>query len=409
MTDAPGTKRLIEVGIDGTSWPNLRGFGRFTREIVKALAARESVFRYSLVVDDQLDASVPDSVRILRVRTGRTLADASVRSGSRSLADLWALSRAIARARFDLFFFPAVWTFVPMLTSTPCVVAFHDTIAERYPELVFPTRYNRWLWRLKVRLACLQAHRVMTVSDASKRDLESILGIREDRIDVVSEAPARPFLPSADRSSDVATRARYGIPDRAPLLLTVGGLSPHKNVLGLLRSFELVLDAHPDAHLAIVGDTSGRGFHDNLPELEDFVRARARLACRIHFTGYVRDEDLAALYHGASALLCASLWEGFGLPAIEAMACGLPVLASRRGSLPEVIGEAGLFFDPDSTEEIASAIARLLGNDELRRRLGECALKRAARFTWDRGASLVEESFLRCLRDRPTGLRCAPS
>jgi glycosyltransferase involved in cell wall biosynthesis len=248
----------------------------------------------------------------------------------------------------------------------------------------------------------------MTVSAASKRDLESIFRIPEERIDVVSEAASQPFSRLSAPSRAQSARACHGISEGVPLFLTVGGLSPHKNVLALLRSFEVLLGEHPEVELAIVGDTSGEGFYDNVAELRSFVGERPRLRRQVRFTGYLPDDDLVALYNDATALVFPSLWEGFGLPAIEAMACGLPVLASDRGSLPEVIGTAGLFFDPNSREEMTAAMNRLLCDGSLHSDLSRRALERTAEFTWDRGAQLVEESFRRCLRIGPEP-QCAPS
>ncbi len=399
--------RPIEVGIDGTTWGNERGFGRFTREIVKALAARRGEFRYTLLVDQEPRACVPNAVRVLRVATRKTVTESAVGSGSRLLSDLWALSRAAAGANFGLFFFPAVYSYFPLLSRVPCAVAFHDTVAERYPDLVFPTRRNRWFWRAKIALASRQARRVITVSHASAKDLEDILGIARNRIDVVSEAADSRFMRLSDSSAADATRTRYGIRDRVPFLIYVGGLNPHKNLLSLLRCFPRVLEACPDTHLVIVGDTSGRDFYNEAAELQRCVRSTSVLQPRVHFTGFVSDEDLVALYNGATALVLPSLWEGFGLPAIEAMACGLPVLASRRGSLPETVGEAGLFFDPESTEEMVAVIIRLLVDSGLQKELSQRSLERAASYSWDRAAGLVEDSFRRCLggRSRP----CVPS
>ena len=185
----------------------------------------------------------------------------------------------------------------------------------------------------------------------------------------------------------------------APLFVYVGGMNAHKNVLGLLRAMPEVVAAQPGTHLAIVGDTSGKGFWDDVPALREFVRTHPPLDRHVHFTGYVADPDLVELLSGAAALVFPSLWEGFGLPAVEAMACGVPILASRRGSLPEVIGQAGLFFEPDSPSSISECLLQFLQRPELHPRLRDIALQRARIFTWDRAAELAEGSFQRCRAD----------
>jgi alpha-1,3-rhamnosyl/mannosyltransferase len=385
------------VGIDATTWGNNRGFGRFTRELVRALAERDSGFEYTLVVDFPDAADLPSNARVVTVPTRRTTVASAAGAGARSVGDMLLMARAVAREHFDLFFFPAVYSYFPLVASVPMVVAFHDTIAERYPRLMFPTRRNELLWRAKCALAKRQARRVMTVSQASAQDIEHFHGVRADRIDLVTEAADPVFGPPGDSQAPRSIRARYGLGTEGPLFVYVGGLNPHKNLLGLLRGFEQALESRPDAALAIVGDTSGKGFHDNRKELAEFTQKSARLSARVHFTGYVPDDDLVALYGAATALVLPSLWEGFGLPAVEAMACGLPVLASRRGSLPEVVGEAGLYFDPLDPKQIGDSMLRLCGEPELARKLSANALSRSSTFTWQRGAELAERSFRRCL------------
>ena len=183
----------IHVGVDATTWWNERGFGRFTRDLLRSLISRDAEFRYTLVIDRPPDESLPEGADLLLAESSRPVTAAAVGSGARSPVDLWTLSRKVAAARFDLFFFPAVYSFFPLLSRVPCVVTFHDTIAERYPNLVFPSRRNRWLWSAKVAIARFQAERFMTVSQASAQDLDRILGVPADRIDIVTEAASPRF------------------------------------------------------------------------------------------------------------------------------------------------------------------------------------------------------------------------
>ncbi len=400
MPSATGAETM-HVGIDATTWWNERGFGRFTRELVRALARRaesgQCPYRYSLVVDRPPDESLPDNVEVVVARAQKSITQAAVGKGSRSVGDLYAMARVAANHAFDVFFFPAVYSYFPLLSRTPTVVAFHDTIAERYPDLVFPTQRNRRLWMAKCLMAKLQAKRIMTVSKASANDLERFWNVSPLDLDIITEA-ADPMFRAYDASEPHAElRARLKIPPQAKLLVYVGGLNPHKTLMTLLKAMPQIIESQPDAHLAIVGDISGKGFYDNYQELNQFVSQNPLLESRVHFTGYISDEDLIVIYNGAAALVFPSLWEGFGLPAVEAMACGLPVFASRRGSLPEVVGDAGVFFDPLSEDAIARAVSVGLSDPAELQRLSERALARAATFTWDRGAELAEQSFSRCM------------
>jgi alpha-1,3-rhamnosyl/mannosyltransferase len=302
-------------------------------------------------------------------------------------------------ARFDVFFFPAVYSYFPILARVPCIVCYHDTTAERLPELIFPTRFNKYLWTIKTTLARMQTTRAMTVSQASATDLNKILGIPAGRVDVVTEAADPVFRVIEDPAISRAVRERHGIGAEAELLIHVGGLNPHKNLLVLLKSMLDVVSSRDTVELAIVGDTSGKGFWDNVTALKEFVKLHPPLERHVRFTGFINDSDVAALLNGAAALVFPSLWEGFGLPAVEAMSCGLPVLASRRGSLPEVIGDAGLFFEPDDPSAIADCILTFIADPVLRQSLSERALRRAHFFTWDRAAELAEASFRRCHED----------
>jgi alpha-1,3-rhamnosyl/mannosyltransferase len=241
----------------------------------------------------------------------------------------------------------------------------------------------------------------MTVSRASASDVEQILRIPRERIDVVSEAADPIFRVIDDAALRARARARHQVPEDVPLFVYVGGFNRHKNLLGLLEAMRGVGAERPDAHLAIVGDTSGQGFWDNLPELRSFVKAHPDLEQRVHFTGYLSDPELVELLNCASALVLPSLWEGFGLPAVEAMACGVPVLASRRGSLPEVVGDAGLFFDPERPSDMADCLLRFLRDPELRPRLAGIARERGRSFTWERAAELAEACFRRCYAEAP--------
>lgn len=389
----------LHIGIDATSWANDRGFGRFTRELVTALVAREAGFRYTLLFDHAPENGVPPGVEVLSAATRRSLNESAVGRSSRSPGYLWSVGQVVRRAKFDLFFFPAVYSYFPVLARVPCVVCYHDTTAERLPELLFPTKLNHRLWQAKTRLAKWQATRAMTVSRSSANDLEAILRIPKERIDLVTEAADPVFRVIADPAVGAAARVRHGIPEAADLLVYVGGMNRHKNLLGLLKALPEVIAGRPETHLAIVGDTSGKGFWDNVPELKAFVAAHAPLGQHVHFTGYIGDPELVELLNGAAALVFPSLWEGFGLPAVEAMSCGLPVLASGRSSLPEVIGEAGLFFEPEDPADVAACLLRFLGDPALRRRLADGAVARAAAFSWERAAELAELSFRRCHED----------
>ncbi len=387
----------IHVGVDASAWDNERGFGRFTRSLVEALAARRTGFRYTLIFDRAPERPVPEGVATLVAGARRTMAEASAGKGARAGADMLALSRAAAGLGADLLFWPASYSFYPVLSRVPKLVCIHDTIPERFPDLIFPTRRNFRLWQAKGWLARVQARRILTVSEASARDISEMLHVPRERIDVTTEGADAAFRLVADGTRLAAARARHGIAATDRVLIYVGGFNRHKNVIRVIEAMPAILAACPVARLVIVGRTTGDRFWDNVEELKAGAGRDARASTRITFTGEIEDGEMAELLSLSEALVFPSLWEGFGLPAVEAMHCRTPILASDRGSLPEIVGGAGLMFDPERGGDLEGAAIRLLTESGLRDRLARAALERAARFGWDRGAELTERSFLRTL------------
>ena len=382
----------MRFGIDATCWWSRRGFGRFTRGLLTAMFDAPRGHRFCLFVDRQPEAAMlRPNVDIVQVNPSQRVTEAAVASGSRSLRDLWAFTRAASREPMDLMFFPAVYSWFPIKPGVPMVVTLHDAIAEHFPDLIFPDRKGRMLWAAKMRLARWQARRFMTVSVAAKNEIVEHLGIAADLIDVVSEAADPRFHPVTDPAVRAGARLRAKLPATGRFIVYASGLAPHKNIGGLVDGLSgaLARGGLDDLHLALVGDPEGGGFHSNHRQLLKQVEAAPQLHGRVHFTGYVTDADLVALYSDALAAAIPSFSEGFGLPAVEAMACGTPVLASTAGAVPEVVGDAGLYFDPRDSAQIADAISRIATEPETLESLRGKALQRSAQFTWANAARLA--------------------
>lgn len=394
----------MRIGIDVSTWSNGRGFGRFTRELVTAMTASASTHEFVLFCDQPIDAQL--DARIIRINPSRPVTESAVADGSRSAADVLRFTLAAARARLDLLFYPAVYSWFPCPPGLRSVLTLHDAIAEHFPHMVFPQARARALWNLKVRLACSQASRFLTVSQAARREIITYMKLDGARIDVTTEGPKPGFSPpdSAEHAATLArdTRARYGLPPGSRHFCYVGGFAPHKNVTGVVRAFaQLDAHVHADIHLLLVGDRSSQGFSSNVDELDTVIGSNPALAGRIHFTGYVDDESLAAIYATAIALVMPSFSEGFGLPAVEAMACGTPVVASTQGSLPEVVGPAGILVDPRDIGQIASAMDDLARRPDHAAALGRISSERAALFTWNKAATLALECIERSVGRSP--------
>ncbi len=377
----------MRIGVDATCWTNRRGYGRFARSLLRPAVALDHANQYVFFVDDASDEfPFPEGVELVRVASDVPTVKAAAAEGSRSPRDLWACSRAFSHADLDLFFFPSVYSFVPMLSRVPLLVTIHDVIPELFPELVFPSLRSKLFWRAKVWLGCAQARLVLTVSDYSRRCLAEQLHIPQHRMRVVNEA-SDPAFYVLENPQPTPHLERLGITAGTRYLTYVGGFSPHKNlsllvdVLGDLQT----RSGFDDVRLVFGGDYEGDVFFSCYRQLVEQVK-KAGLADKVIFTGYLRDADLLVLLNITQALLLPSFCEGFGLPAIEAAACGAPVIATTRSPLPELLGEGAIILEPEDRPGWAGAVATVLTDSARRERMRVAGRAAAARLSWENSA-----------------------
>jgi glycosyltransferase involved in cell wall biosynthesis len=377
----------MRIGVDATCWGNKRGFGRFTRELLEAILQIDATNEYLFFIDSNAaeSDSIPAQVKKFVVETDVSPVEAASANSRRSLKDLWAMSRAVFRHKTDVFFFPASYSYFPVLSRTKIIVTLHDVIAEHHPELIFPSSKSKFFWRLKQSAAIRQANLIATVSEYSKRQIAEHFKLPESRLRVIPEA-ARPIFKVLSSNGVMSeTLTRYGLKPSEKFLLYVGGISPHKNLSTLIDAFKQIEKNRPEIKLLLVGDYKDDPFFSAYPALRKQV-AESSLQEKVIFTGFIPDEDLVYLYNAAAMLVFPSLEEGFGLPAVEAMTCGTPVAASDCGSLPEVLGAAGRFFNPRDTDNMAEVIRQILADDALRNSMRERGLQRAGKFLWEKAA-----------------------
>jgi glycosyltransferase involved in cell wall biosynthesis len=301
--------------------------------------------------------------------------------------------KAISRLALELAFARRRWAaqllhvqYVrPPVSDVACVTTIHDISFEHFPALFTPRTRTRM--RITIPWSARHSRMVLTGSRHAREDLLATYRLPDERVAVTPYAADTRFHPLP--ADEVRRRVeRFKLP--ASYLLCVGNLQPRKNLRRLLEAYaRLPQEIRPP--LVVVGQAAW---------LYDDVYAavrKHRLTEAVSFTGFVETDELVGLYNGAAAFAYPSLFEGFGLPVLEALACGVPTLTSNRSSLPEVAGDAALLVDPDSIDEIAAGLERVLCDADLRSRLASAGPPQAARFSWPRCAELTVEAYQRAL------------
>jgi len=292
--------------------------------------------------------------------------------------------------RFNVFHCPHLGLPPKELTGDlPRVLTVYDLIPVNRPDFV--NDHQAAVFRTLLNRIDVQRDWVISISEFTKKEFCERTGISTERVMVVPLAAADFFRPVTDPDVIAATRSRYQLPE-GEYLLCLAAPQPRKNLAHLIRSFFRLLDEQhlPDTYLVLSGSKDHGWMYDEiLAATESSSKHRSRLI----FTGYVADEDLPALYSGAAAFVFPSLYEGFGLPALESMACGTPVITSNTTSLPEVAGDAALLVDPADPDELCEAMSTILSDHSLREELRRKGLIRAAEFSWKRCAELTAEVY----------------
>jgi glycosyltransferase involved in cell wall biosynthesis len=348
----------MRIGFDVSSLSVPKsGVGTYTSNLMEKLSSRPT---------DEIVPLAPSAVRPDTEPSTR-------RRSFRLNKTLWmqlALPWQMARLRLDVCHFTN--SVAPVWTPCPSAITIHDMTLWLYPEYHYRARLLAM--RPIIPLAARRAHAIIAVSHSTKRDIVRILGVPESKVHVVHEAPSDAFRLLPEPEADALLR-RHQIP--RPFLLFVGTIEPRKNLVRLLQAFERLRSTRCIPHrLVLVGQ---RGWKDE----EVFATVeRLGLAPEVRFVGYVSQAELVGLYNRADALVFPSNYEGFGLPVLEAMACGTPVITARNSSLEEVAGDAAEFVDASSVESIAEGLRRVLLSGGRRAELRARGLVRASSFTW---------------------------
>jgi glycosyltransferase involved in cell wall biosynthesis len=370
----------ITVGFDATSAVRqAAGIGRYTRQLLGALAQLDDDTRYRLFYWGRgtADGRMPTLNQRFRVR--------SLPLTDRVANAIWHRMQAPVPVQlliggFDLFHSPD-FTLPPVL-ARPTVLTVHDLAFLRTPECAFPS-LRAYLQEVVPR-SIRRATRVVAVSDNTRKDCIELLGTPPDKVITILEGVGEEFHPPLDPVGDRLRLSAAGISQ--PYILSAATLEPRKNYVRLLEAYAILRGRGVTHRLVIVG-RSGWMYEP----IFEAVR-RLKLADSVTF---LQPEDylLAALYGQAEVFVFPSLYEGFGIPPLEAMACGAPVACSSSSSLPEVVGDAAVLFDPLDVEAMAAAIMSVLYDRSLAQRLRLVGLQRAATFTWDRAARRTRDLY----------------
>jgi glycosyltransferase involved in cell wall biosynthesis len=371
----------MNIAIDVRTINNKQsGVGFYVRYLVEALQRIDQKNSYFLITNDQ--TNLPSRKRTEKWRYLPTL----VSHENHILGDFWEafyLPFRLLWNQIDIFHGPAF--LIPSITlHKSTVVTIHDLVAYSHPHTI-PRRYKYYM-RMLIKLAAMRANKIIVDSCSVKNELIDRLNIPEYKIQVVPLGVSPIYKVVEDPDLIRTVKERFGI--KKDYLLQVGNIEPRKNLSRLFEAFSW-LRKHTKNSYQLVNVGKKGWLYKDIFELID----KHKLHDDIIFTGYVSEEDLVLLYNGAELLVYPSLYEGFGLPILEAMSCGTPVITSKISSMPEVAGKAGLLIDPLDSDELAWAIYKLLTDTELKNRMRAAGLERAALFSWEKTAQQTLEVY----------------
>jgi glycosyltransferase involved in cell wall biosynthesis len=356
----------MRIGIDARLvFYSQAGIGQYILHLANGLASVDEENEYVLLQSRKDDTTILSKPNFRRV---------SLWTPSHHRLERFSINVELMRLGLDVLHSP---DFIPPhRPSCRSVITVHDLAFLLYPH--FLTKESaRYYGRIDE--AVRWTDHIIAVSESTKRDTIQHLGVPETKITVVHEAANPLFRPTQRQQSKEEVRNRHGID--GPYILFVSTIEPRKNVPTLLRAAWQLMQCYKEDIRVILAGGKGWLFEDAFAVVDEL-----KLNSHVHFLGRVSSEDLLHLYNAAEMLAHPAFYEGFGLPPLEAMACGLPVIVSNVASLPEVVGDAGMLIDPHDVDELTVAMWRVLNDSELRQELQERGLRQAERFSWERAA-----------------------
>ena len=364
----------MRVAIDARKLHDF-GIGTYTRNLLRYLARLDRDSEYVLLCHE------PDLG--IGAQLGPNFRTVLESSANYSLREQVHVPWVLRRERPDVFHAPHY--VLPAATRCRAVVTIHDCIHLMFPQYL-PNRAAYIYARVSMWTAVRRSHRILTVSEASKRDIIHFFNVPPEKIVVVYNAIDERFRTAPSEEVVARVRERYQLAQA--FVLYVGNIKPHKNLVRLIEAYDLLRSrGFDDMKLLIIGDEISK-----LPALRRAVH-RHKLHKHVRFLGYLSDDTLAVLYRLAGVFVFPSLYEGFGLPPLEAMACGTPVVTSNVSSMPEVVGDAAVLVDPYEVDSIADGMQRVLSDSTLSAELRTKGIARAKEFSWERSVARTRELY----------------
>ena len=352
------------------------GIHQYIAQVLRNLPRLNGRSQYTIYTRDRTSIEERDGFKVV---------SSSWPTEKRSVRILWeqiSWPIQIEQEQFDLLHSMAFVS--PILNKIPTIVTVYDLSFVHFPD-TFPALQRLYLHSQTAR-SVRNARRVITISDASRRDLHDFFEVPLDKIDVVLPGVDPVYRPlPADLIK--AFREKQGIAGR--FILHVGTLQPRKNVPVLLEAFAL---SRAGGTILVLAGAKGWQYDEIFAMTKDLGLER-----RVHFTGYVADQELPLWYNAADALVFPSIYEGFGMPVLEAMACGTPVIAARTSSIPEAGGEAALYFEPQDAAALARHIDSVLDDDRLAKHMQQSGLEQAQKFSWEQAGIETSQVYARSL------------
>jgi len=378
-----GYKNIMRIAIDARMGHTRVGIGAYVRGLLNGLAKIDKINNYYIIINkNKKENFVPVQDNFHKIYTGVTYSDYLRR-------DFWEqlyLPLILHRYKIDIYHGP---NFVlPILANVKMIVTVYDLTLFTIPKIY--TLLPRFRIKKLIKMSTRRSNIIIAGSNNSKKDIVSILKLPEDKVKVIYISVDKEYKPINDRNKMNLVKKKYKI--NGKFIIHVGSLKATKNIPRLIEAYSGLPVVILKKYLLVITGKKGWKYE----EIHTAIK-RLRLENNIIFTGFVDDNDLPLLINAASLLAFPSLYEGFGIPPLEAMACGTPVIASNASSIPEVVGDAALLFDPYNVEEITEAMYRALTDEQLRNKLRKRGFERVKQFSWEKAAretlKLYEEVY----------------